>query len=97
MDKLWRKSLIKQINKQALINYQKNPQKPKKKKNQTKTKKNKKPEPLTGLDGVFGQPGLLMLSLSSPWNEEMLAELGDIGEGTGRLPGVGGWEIPWEL
>ncbi len=40
---------------------------------------------LTGLDGVLDQAGLLMLSLSSPIQEDRLAELGDMGEGVWGL------------
>lgn len=47
--------------------------------------------PRTGLDGVLGQTGLLMLSLSSPWQEDRLAGLGAKGDG------VGGWDKHWEL
>lgn len=38
---------------------------------------------LTGLEGVLGQAGLLMLSLSSPWYEDRLAGLGVRAEGVG--------------
>lgn len=35
---------------------------------------------LTELGGVLSQEGLLMLPLSSPTQEDMLAELGDMGQ-----------------
>jgi len=36
---------------------------------------------LTGLGGVLSQAGVLMLSLSSPRQEDTLAELGEMGQG----------------